>query len=217
MNLIYGGAISPFVRKVLMVLEHKQIDYAHENTPPRSTQQPFAKISPLGKIPAFADEYVSLADSSVICDYLEHKYPQRSLYPKTPVERAKALWLEEYADTQVFQLLGPGLFLERVVNPVFFKRPTNTKLVNDTLKALPAVQDYLETQIPASGFLVGPELTIADLILPGAFLNARYAAYEVDARHWPKLAAYLQRMYAHPLYVKRIEHERALYGKAIPI
>lgn len=207
MNVVYGALISPFVRKVLMLLDYKGIAYEHVNVPPRSTEQPFAKISPLGKIPAFADEYVQLADSSVICDYLEHKYPQRSLYPKTSVERAKTLWLEEYADTQLMQLLGPGLFFERVIAPAFFRRAPNQTLINASLKALPAVLDYLEPQIPAQGFLIGPDLTIADLILPGIFINASYADYTVDARHWPRLAAYIQRMAANPLYAKYIEQD----------
>jgi len=210
MNVVYGSAISPFVRKVLMLLDYKGIAYEQVNVPPRSTEQPFAKISPLGKIPAFADEYTTLADSSVICDYLEHKYPQRPLYPKTPVERAKALWFEEYADSHLFQLLGPGLYLERVVNPLFFRRPANEKIVANSLKALPAALDYLEPRIPASGFLVGVELTIADLILPGVFANAVQADYSVDARKWPRLAAYLQRMFEHPLYAKHLAHDRAL-------
>ena len=216
MNKVYGVIISPFVRKVLMLLEYKQIAYEHEHTVPNSTEKPFAQISPLGKVPAFLDEYTALADSSVICDYLEHKYPQHPLYPKTPVARAKALWLEEYADTHLLQLLGPGLFFERLVAPAFFKRAPNQALIDSSLKALPAVQDYLETQIPATGFLAGTDLTIADLMLPGVFLNARYADYEVDARRWPKLAAYLQRMFAHPLYEKRITQEREVFGKMIP-
>ncbi len=187
MNVIYGAVISPFVRKVLMLLDYKGIAYEHVNVPPHSTEQPFAKISPLGKIPAFADEYIELADSSVICDYLEHKYPQHALYPKTAVERAKVLWFEEYADTYLMQLLGPGLFFERVIAPAFFRRAPNQALIDASLKAIPAAQDYLEPRIPAQGFLVGTDLTIADLILPGVFVNAGYADYTIDARRWPRL------------------------------
>ena len=210
MNVVYGAVLSPFVRKVLMVLEYKQIAYQQENVLPFRTPADYDKLNPLRKVPAFKDEYITLADSSVICDYLEHKYPQRALYPKTPVERAKALWFEEYADSHLQPLLGPGLYLERVVAPILLKRKANEELIRKTLKALPAVQDYLESQVPSSGFVIGADLTIADLILPGVFLNAKYAGHEVDARNWPRLAAYLQRMFAHPLYVTRIEQERVI-------
>lgn len=216
MNVVYGAPLSPFVRKVLMLLEHKQIDYAFENILPFRTPPGYAKLHPLRKVPAFRDEYTTLADSSVICDYLEHKYPQRPLYPKTAVERARALWFEEYADSYLMQLLGPGLFLERVVAPVLHRRAPDQAVIDKTLQALPEVQDYLEMQVPAAGFLVGADLTIADLTLPGMFLNAGYAGYAVDARRWPKLAAYLQRMHAHPLYLRRIDQERAVLEKLRP-
>lgn len=210
MNVVYGAILSPFVRKVLMVLEHKKIPYQQENILPFRTPAEYAKLNPLRKVPAFKDEYITLADSSVISDYLEHKYPQHPLYPKTPVERAKALWLEEYADSHLQPILGPGLFFERIVAPILYKRKPNADLIAKSIKALPAVQDYLESQMPSSGFLVGVDLTIADLILPGLFLNAKYADYEVDARIWPKLAAYLNRMHAHPLYIRRMEQERVM-------
>lgn len=210
MNVVYGAILSPFVRKVLMVLEHKQIEYTNENVLPFRTPTDYVKLNPLRKVPAFRDEYISLADSSVICDYLEHKYPQHPLYPKTPVERAKALWFEEYSDSHLQPLLGPGLFFERLVAPIIFKRKADEVLIAKSIKALLPAQDYLESQIPSNGFLIGADLTIADLILPGVFLNATYANYHVDARRWPKLAAYLQRMFEHPLYVYRAEQERVV-------
>ncbi len=215
MNIVYGAALSPFVRKVLMVLEHKQVAYQQENILPFRTPADYVKLNPLRKVPAFKDEYITLADSSVICDYLEHKYPQHALYPKTPVERAKALWFEEYADSHLQPLLGPGLFFERLVAPVLHRRKPDEALIAKSLKALPATQDYLESQIPGTGFLAG-DLTIADLSLPGMFLNAKYAGHEVDARNWPRLATYLQRMFAHPLYVTRIEQERAVLDGLCP-
>jgi glutathione S-transferase len=210
MNTVYGALLSPFVRKVLMTLEYKDAPYVNEPVRPFKNAEAFAKISPLRKVPAFSDEYITVADSSVICDYLEHKYPQPSLYPKNPVERAKVLWLEEFADTKLQENLGPGLFFERIVAPVMYKRICNEELTKKSLSVLPALQDYLEGQLTGSPFLIGAELSIADLSVPSVFLNGHYAGYDVDARHWPKLAAYLQGMFAHPLYINRIEQERPL-------
>jgi glutathione S-transferase len=210
MNTVYGAILSPFVRKVLMALEHKGVAYNIEPVRPFRNAESFARISPLRKVPAFSDEYLTIADSSVICDYLENKYPHAPLYPKNPVERAKVLWLEEFADTRLQETLGPGLFFERIVAPVMFKRPADSALIRKSIAALPALQDYLERELTGSQFAIGGALSIVDLTLPGMFLNGRYAGYEVDARRWPKLAAYLQGMLAHPLYARRMEEERAM-------
>ena len=55
---------------------------------------------------------------------------------------------------------------------------------------------------------MGEALSIADLSVPSVFLNAHYAGYDVDAKRWPKLAAYLQRLWSHPLYAARREFEK---------
>lgn len=210
MNTVYGAILSPFTRKVLLTLEHKGIEYHNEPVRPFVNPESFAKISPLRKIPAFKDDYVTLADSSVICDYLEHRHPQRPVYPGNPAARARALWFEEYADTALQPLLGPGLFFPTVVAPVMFKRPVDTALVQGSIKALPPHLDYLERELGQGGYLLGGELTIADFSVAGVFLNAHYAGYDVDARCWPRLAAYLQRCWEHPLFQRRIEQEAVL-------
>jgi len=209
MNRVYGVVLSPFVRKVLLTLEYKGLAYENEPVRPFVNPPSFARISPLRKIPGFTDEYVTLADSSVICDYLEHKYPQRPVYPGNPAARARALWFEEYADTALQELLGPGLFFPTLVAPVMFKRPVDPEKTRRSIKALEAHQDYLESELGPEGFLLGGELTIADFSVPAVFLNGRYAGYDVDARRWPRLAAYLQRCWEHPLYRHRIEQEAA--------
>jgi glutathione S-transferase len=208
MNVVYGAILSPFVRKVLMLLEYKGVEYKQETVFPFRNPPEFARISPLRKVPAFQDEYITISDSSVICDYLEHKYPQAPLYPKNPAARARALWLEEFADTRLQEVLGPGFFFERLVARGLLKREPNEALIDRSLKLMPALHDYLEMQLSSGAFLAGSELTIADLSVPSMFLNAHYAGHDVDPRRWPKLADYLQRMFAHPLYAKRIEAER---------
>lgn len=53
------------------------------------------------------DDETTLCDSSVICQYLEDKYPQNALYPAGIVERAQARWLEEFADTRMGEVPTP--------------------------------------------------------------------------------------------------------------
>lgn len=71
--IVYGGSVSPFVRKVRVVLAEKGLGYSLEQINPFSPPPDFAEISPLKRIPAFRDtdlpEPNTLADSSVICDY----------------------------------------------------------------------------------------------------------------------------------------------------
>src|SRR5512143_38503 len=92
MPTVYGANASPFVRKVRVVLTEKNIPYELEPVFPGPMAPPeFRTLSPLNKIPAFRDGDRTLADSSVICAYLERTHPTPALYPSDPYEYARAL------------------------------------------------------------------------------------------------------------------------------
>src|ERR1700752_1645834 len=90
---IYGALLSPFVRKVRAVLAEKQVQYALVPANPFEKSENFLKLSPLGRIPALEDEeHRHLADSSVIVEYLEERFPSPALFPKDPYHRARVRW-----------------------------------------------------------------------------------------------------------------------------
>ena len=72
---IIGGPISPYVRKVLAVCEMKGVPYQVDPIVPFFGDDRFSELNPLRRIPVFMDEQVSVSDSTVICEYLEERYP----------------------------------------------------------------------------------------------------------------------------------------------
>jgi glutathione S-transferase len=211
MDKVYGVPLSPFVRKVLLLLEYKGIAYENVMVMPFSKEPDFLRKSPLGKIPAYEDEYTTICDSTVICQYLEDKYPQNPLYPRHRVEKARALWLEEYSDSHLREVLGIGYFFEKVVKPKLLGQPEDEAKVKHTLEVtLPKTLNYLEGECPASGFMFSSGFSIADLTISSFFLNARYAGYTIPADRWPRTAAYIGRVFSHPVYEKRIAQEADL-------
>lgn len=210
---VYGARLSPFVRKVLTVLELKALPYEQIDVFPGAMTPDYLKLSPLGKIPAFEDDGLAVSDSTVICEYLEERYPTVATLPALPAERARARWLEEYADTKLVELCGGGIFLERVVKPLFFKQPTDEAKVEKTInELLPPVQDYLEAQVPKTGFLFG-DFGRADISVVGPLINASYAHYQVDATRWPTLAAYVERVKHQPAVAKLLQIEAKAMGR----
>ena len=90
MITLHGNSISPFVRKVLAVLQLKNIAFEQTQQMPFTADTEFVKISPLGKIPALQDGDTAICDSRVICEYLNDAYPHCPVYPSDPKEKAKA-------------------------------------------------------------------------------------------------------------------------------
>jgi glutathione S-transferase len=74
--------------------------------------------------------------------------------------------------------------------------PTDDAVVQATLTVdIPAVLDYLETQVPADGFIFG-RVSIADVSIACFFRNAAFARFRVDAARWPRTAGFVERVLA---------------------
>jgi len=215
MPTVYGAGLSPFVRKVRVFLAEKGIPYDLEPVLPFGTGPEFKKMSPLGRIPAFRDGDRTLADSSVICAYVERRHPSPALYPSDPYDYARALWFEEYADGGLVTVTGAKIFFQKVVGPRFFNRPTDEAMVKKAVEEeLPPMFDYLQGELANGEFLVGPTLTVGDIGICTHFVNLLHVGMRVDAKRWPKLAAYVDRVHARPSFKTLIEEETAQLGAA---
>lgn len=209
---VHGHPLSPFVRKVLFALEIKGVEYENVVVMPGDSSPAFRAVSPLGKIPVLQHDDFSVADSSVICRYIERVFPTPALFPADPKVEARALWVEEYADTKVIENCA-GLFQQRFLFPKMMGKATDQSIVDNIIThGMPPVLEYLESIAPESGYFVGDALSIADISVVTCFLQVQYGDYTVDAKRYPKLARYLESAFASPIVTGRMAKERAVLG-----
>lgn len=205
---IIGSYVSPYVRKVLACLNLKGLDFEIDPITSFYANDEFTKLSPLRRIPALIDGDVQLCDSSVICAYIDEAYPGPSLMPADPRDRARARWLEEYADTRLGDLFIWGLFYQKCVHHLVWGEPGDEARIARTLSSdLPESLDYLETELPQAGFLFG-QIGIADVAIATFFQNGIYAEFEVDPARWPKCAAFVERALDHPAFAALLPFEK---------
>ncbi len=195
--IIIGNHISPYVRKVVAVCEMKGIPYQVDSIVPFFGNDEFERLSPLRRIPVLIDGDNVLLDSSVIAEYLDEKWPDRPVLPRTPADRAKARWLDEFADTRIADVLLWRVFGKALVAPAIFKAPRDLDAVAKTMaEDVPPVMDYLETIAPAEGFLFGNSPWLADVSVASHFMNARWARQSFDAARWPRAVGWIERVEA---------------------
>jgi len=198
---IVGSYLSPYVRKVLAVLHRKGVGYEIDPIVPFFGNDEFARISPVRRVPVYLDESVTLSDSTVICEYLEELYPNPPLYPSTPAARARARWLEEFADTRMGEVFVWRLFNEVVIRRAVWGEQTDDDVVRNTLEVeIPQVLDYLEGELPADGRFLYGDLGIADIAIATFFRNAAFARFSIDAARWPISAAFVKQGLDHPSF-----------------
>lgn len=217
--ILYGAPLSPFVRKVEVVLREKGVGFESESVNILPMPDWFKEISPARRIPVLRDTSVgtegragTLPDSSAICAFLEKKRPSPSLYPSEPFSHGRAVWFEEWADSELAAAIGLGIF-----RPIMFARFRNEPPDLDTAKAtwkdkLPRLFDYLESELEGAGaakpedarHLLGGALSIADVAIGVQLAQLEMVAGLPDVRRWPRAVTYAERLIARPSFAPNL-------------
>ena len=212
--IVYGSSLSPFVRKVLAFAAEKGIELEVKAVAPGDQNPEFRAASPMGKMPALADGDFKLADSSAIVHYLEAMHPQPALIPSDPQLRGKTIWFDEFADT-IIVACGAKMFFNRIVAPRFLNRPGDESVAAAAERDdLPPILDYLETVVPdESGYLVGDNLTLADIAIASPFANFAHLGCRLDRSRHGRTSAYVERILARPSFASWIARETAFMAR----
>lgn len=213
---VIGSYLSPYVRKVLVCLDLKGIAYTIDPIIPFFGNDHFTELSPLRRIPVLQDHQVTLCDSSVICQYLEDRYPNPAIFPADHAQSAQARWWEEFADTRMGDVFIWQLFNQLAIGPfVWGKQPDQTVLDKILNVELPHVMDHLERHMPHQDWLFGA-LSLADISIAAFFRNAAFARWKPDANRWPNTAALVERTLALEPFARLIPFEEKMARTPIP-
>ena len=194
------GSGSPFSWRVQLALEEKRLPYepillSFEKGEHKSPEH--LARSPHGKVPALADDGVTLYESSAIVEYLEERYPAPALLPAEPARRG-AVRIEELQCLLYFAERFTAL-----ARQVFFTPPDRRDAA-----AIEASRGEIRSQLAAlerraagrdGEYLLG-ELSRADLTwLPFVEIAAR-AGVDLAPAETPWLADWRARLRARPSY-----------------
>lgn len=214
---LYQTYLSPFPTRVRLMLYAKNISCEFIEPPgfhgdPRAKGE-YIRVNPLGRVPALVlDDGRVLIESEVICEYLEEAFPQPSLLPKDPWQRAQVRLLSRLSDFYVVMAMLP-LFIVVAEPPASWDQRVIAGHVADVATTL----DHLETFIGTDGYAVGRTLTHADgTLVPILLLAAEWMPVfrgpDLLAQR-PRLAAYWRAIGMDPICARLIdETRRALHG-----
>lgn len=212
---LYGALLSPFVRKVAVVLAEKGLSYTPARGGPGSTDPEFLAVSPFAKIPVLDDDGFILPDSTAIVVYLDAQYPDPALIPDDPKARGQAMWFDEFGDT-IFAVTGLKILFNRLVGPKLLGRPGDEATALEGEAELPRIFEYIESVIPADGWLVGGMFSIADITVASMLCTLTYVGHGPNAAAYPKTAAWHARVTARPSWQDVAGREAALMRKILP-
>jgi glutathione S-transferase len=171
----------------------------------------FNEISPARRMPALRDRDIAaegpkgvIPDSSAICAYLERLQPDPAFYPKDAYEHGRAVWYEEYADSELAGCIGMGIF-RPVVFPIFAKQDPDIETAVKTVREkLPRFFDYLEGALEGREFLAGDQFSIADLSVATQLCNLELAIGSSCTDPWPELTSLRERAKSRPSFAPNL-------------
>ncbi|WP_201582719.1 glutathione S-transferase family protein [Psychrobacter jeotgali] len=173
MKKLYVTRTAPNPRKALILLASKGIDVDDMDdldvvdidfAANEQMSDEFTKINPMQTVPVLTlDDGTVLNDSQAVCEYLDRVYGVRSVMGNDVVQRAQVCSMRRIAEFEVlynlmlaFQHSHPSK-AQRVEQVPEFVAPSIARAV----KAL----DYFETALEGNDYLVGNQLSFADIVL----------------------------------------------------
>ena len=195
-----GFHISNYHNKVRLALLEKSIAFEEDANCRPSQKDEWLARSPVGKVPILEFDGGSLAESQVICEYLEDTYPRVPLYPKDPIAKARVRELITVIE------LHMELVARRLYGGVFFggtvSDETKREVERDLAKGVRAFVKLAKFD----PYIAGKDLTIADC---AAFVSlplismATKIAFQKDALEGvPQVKPYLKMLGERPHFAK---------------
>ena len=162
MYRLYHLPLSPFCRKIRLVLAEKKIDVELVVEYPWDKRLDYLRQNPSGKVPMLKANGLVLAESSAIFEYLEEIHPTPALLPESPADRAEARRLASWFDDKFHHEVTMNLLYERINKKLMKGGYPESSRIKAGAKNIKYHLDYVGWLLEQRRWLAGDRLTIAD-------------------------------------------------------
>ncbi len=231
MLTLYHASHSTCSQKVRMVLHEKQVAFAEVRLDLGKKDQlkpDYVALNPNAVVPTLVDDGIPIIESSVICEYLDEKYPQNPLVPSDLLARARMRawmhYIEEFAvgairvpsfnraflyrfkgqDQRDFEAneIGPRPvrkeLFERMGSPKGFSKAAIDKSLGELSETCRRMDEAIAKQGP---WLMGEQFTLADvLVMPSIDRMADLGLATIWEGKYRHVAAWYERLRARPAF-----------------
>ena len=231
MLVLYHASHSTCSQKVRLVLHEKgeKFDEVRIDLAKKEQLKPdYLALNPNGVVPTLVDDGVPIIESSVICEYLDEKYPQNPLIPSDRVERARMrVWTHYIEEVSVGAIRVPsfnraflyrfeGLDQKQFENQEIKPRPVRKELfqrmgspkgfsraeIDKSLAELSETCRRMDEALVQKGpWLLGEQFTLADvLVTPSIDRMADLGLATIWQGKYPRVGEWYERLQARPAF-----------------
>ena len=163
MRTLYHLPLSPFARKVRLVLAEKRLPFELRVEKVWERRPEYLELNPAGTVPTLIeDNGLVIPDSGVICEYLDEAYPDSGLMGRTLAERVEvrrlAAWFDGKFASEVTQNLVGEKFMRRLAG----RGNPDPAAIRTGYVALRYHLDYIGWLAETRKWLAGGTMSLAD-------------------------------------------------------
>ena len=164
MHRLYHLPLSPFCRKIRLVLAEKRIEVELIEERPWEKRLDFLRLNPAGQVPVLINEKNrAFCSTTAIFEYLEETVPEPPLLPTVPAARAEVRRMVDWFDDKFNREVTENLVFERVTKRLAKIGYPDGACLKAGSRNIRVHLDYITFLLEGHNWLAGPKMTVADL------------------------------------------------------
>ncbi|MCY1279544.1 Stringent starvation protein A [compost metagenome] len=202
--VLYGHPFSSYTQKVLIALYENAIPFEFRCIGPDTPQHSadWLRLWPLAKFPLLVDGPRSIAESSIIIEYLQlaHGGPVR-LLPADPLAALDVRFLDRFFDLHVMSPVQHA-----VGGALTGDASKRREALATAVEKLELAYAWLEGHLPGRTWAAGEDFSLADCAAAPSLFYADWTQPIADT--YPLLRAYRTRLLARPSFARAVDEAR---------
>ena len=164
MRTLFHLWLHPFSRKVRITLAEKKLDFDLKIEKVWERRTEFLALNPAGDVPVLIEnDGTTLANSQVICEYLEEVYPEQNLLGSDPVHRSETRRLVSWFDVKFNKEVSENIVGEKVMKKMLKLGEPHGPSIRAGHANIHYHLDYIGFLTEKRKWLAGDNFSLADI------------------------------------------------------
>ena len=164
MRVLYHLTLSPFARKLRIVLAEKNLEFTLKLEKVWERRPEFLALNPAGEVPVLIEsDGTVLAGTEAIVEYLDEAYREKLLIGINPVDRAEVRRLTAWFDIKMNFEVTENLLGQKMMRRYDGHSTPNSQAIRAGHANLPYHLDYIGYLVERRRWLAGEHFSVADI------------------------------------------------------
>lgn len=163
MALLIHHPVSPFCRKIRILMSEKKMLFVLKEEEPWKPSQDLYKLNPAGDLPVFLYDGNIISGNYPITEFLEEFSKETPLLPKDIKQRAEVRRLVEWFDTKFYKEVYRNIVYEKAHKRFGTGRAPDSRILKVGLNNLNFHMEYIDWLAERNNYLAGEDFSLADV------------------------------------------------------